>query len=171
MGHCIIIHYNLEYKYQIYRYASIVCASLCTMNDMHHVIVLILFFEIHIFCLDWPYNSREINRKATLIIGMSGKTTEIKDPENLSADPKKFAFDYSYWSHDGFTEQGDGYLQPGSTKYADQVCILRSLLCVCLLSHCSHSLLLFSSHTLVTVITSSSLHVLFCFWSYIVYVV
>ena len=62
---------------------------------------------------------------------MSGKTTAIKDPENLSADPKKFAFDYSYWSHDGFTEQGDGYLQPNSTNYADQVCILKLLLCVC----------------------------------------
>lgn len=43
--------------------------------------------------------------------------------------------------------------------------------CVCLLSHCSHCLLLFSSHTLITVITNSRLHVLFCFWSYIVYVV
>ena len=58
---------------------------------------------------------------------MSGNSTGIKDPENLSADPKKFAFDYSYWSHDGFTEQADGYLQANTSKYADQVCILQSL--------------------------------------------
>ena len=36
--------------------------------------------------------------------------------------PKLFAFDYSYWSHDGFTEKPDGYLIPSSSssKYASQ---------------------------------------------------
>lgn len=34
----------------------------------------------------------------------------------------KFTFDYSYWSHDGFTEKPDGYLIPASasSKYASQ---------------------------------------------------
>merc|ERR1711976_1147206 len=37
------------------------------------------------------------------------------------AEPKKFAFDYSYWSHDGFKERAsDGYLEEASSKYADQ---------------------------------------------------
>jgi hypothetical protein len=53
---------------------------------------------------------------------MSGNTTTIKDPENMKAEPKKFAFDFSYWSHDGYNEQSDGYLEPKDAKYADQVC-------------------------------------------------
>ena len=53
---------------------------------------------------------------------MDGNTTTIKDPENPKAAPKKFAFDYSYWSHDGYKERpADGYLEPTSAKYADQV--------------------------------------------------
>lgn len=48
-------------------------------------------------------------------------TTEIKDPENKKAAPKKFAFDFSYWSHDSFKEKADGYLEPANAKYADQV--------------------------------------------------
>ncbi|XP_005092304.1 kinesin-like protein KIF28P [Aplysia californica] len=67
-----------------------------------------------------PFNSREINRNAKLIIEMSGNQTIIKDPENMKAEPRKFAFDYSYWSHDGFKERADGYNEPASSKYADQ---------------------------------------------------
>ena len=70
------------------------------------------------------YNSREKNRNAALVINMKGSTTEIKDPENMGAEPKKFAFDYSYWSHDGFAERPDGYLEPAEPKYADQVRVL-----------------------------------------------
>ncbi|KAK7109966.1 hypothetical protein V1264_013912 [Littorina saxatilis] len=68
-----------------------------------------------------PFNSRESNRKAAVIIGMTGNSTSIKNPENLSAEPKKFAFDYSYWSHDGYKEEADGYLSPSAANYADQV--------------------------------------------------
>ena len=44
----------------------------------------------------------------------------------MSAEPKKFNFDFSYWSHDGFKEQADGYMVPDKShangnKYADQV--------------------------------------------------
>jgi len=73
------------------------------------------------FALNHPYNSRENTRNSTLIIEMIGSSTEIKDPENPNAEPRKFAFDYSYWSHDDFTERADGYLEPKSPKYADQV--------------------------------------------------
>ena len=52
---------------------------------------------------------------------MSGQNTEIKNPEEMSAEPKRFAFDHSYWSHDGFKERSDGYFEPDSAKYADQV--------------------------------------------------
>lgn len=52
---------------------------------------------------------------------MVGKTTYISDPGQPSAEPKKFSFDFSYWSHDGFKESDDGYLSPQSVAYADQV--------------------------------------------------
>ena len=52
---------------------------------------------------------------------MSGNTTEIRDPDNMSAPPKKFAYDHSYWSHDGYNERQDGYFEPANAKYADQV--------------------------------------------------
>lgn len=55
---------------------------------------------------------------------MSGNTTTITDPSSSAGDgdsAKTFSFDYSYWSHDGFTEQEEGYLAPSNSKYADQV--------------------------------------------------
>lgn len=67
------------------------------------------------------YNSREKARNASLIINMVGNSTEIKDPETPNAEPKKFAFDFSYWSHDCFKELDNGYLEPTEPKYADQV--------------------------------------------------
>jgi len=71
--------------------------------------------------LNCSYNARESARNATLVIQMNGKTTSIKDPENPSTAPKDFTFDFSYWSHDSFTERADGYNEPSSSKYADQV--------------------------------------------------
>ena len=53
---------------------------------------------------------------------MVGNTTEIQDsaaPDNV--EPHKLTFDYSYWSHDGFEENEDGYLAPVTPHYADQV--------------------------------------------------
>ncbi|XP_041367866.1 kinesin-like protein KIF28P [Gigantopelta aegis] len=51
---------------------------------------------------------------------MNGSQTEIQDPDNPGNKPKQFAFDYSYWSHDGFNEEPDGYLKPKDASYADQ---------------------------------------------------
>lgn len=39
----------------------------------------------------------------------------------------QFAFDFSYWSHDGFEEQADGYLSPTGAKYADQKNVFEDL--------------------------------------------
>ncbi len=55
-----------------------------------------------------PFNSREIAREAKLIIDMKGNTTYISDPSALTEEPKSFSFDFSYWSHDGFEDRGDG---------------------------------------------------------------
>ena len=52
---------------------------------------------------------------------MEKNTTVLIDPENPSADPRKFTFDYSYWSHDGFKVRDDGYCEPTTPKYCDQV--------------------------------------------------
>ncbi|XP_064614056.1 kinesin-like protein KIF28P [Liolophura sinensis] len=51
---------------------------------------------------------------------MDGAQTCLKDPDNPTAEPRKFAFDYSYWSHDQYTENSNGYLEPSGKKYADQ---------------------------------------------------
>ncbi|XP_011451723.3 kinesin-like protein KIF28P, partial [Magallana gigas] len=67
-----------------------------------------------------PHNDREKQRKATLIIDMKGNSTYIKNPEDLKAEPRSFAFDYSYWSHDEFKESSSGYLEPTGSRYADQ---------------------------------------------------
>ena len=69
----------------------------------------------------WRHNSREKQRNATLIIEMQDKSTTIKDPSAPEIEPKKFTFDFSYWSHDDFTEREDGYLTGTTARYADQV--------------------------------------------------
>ncbi|KAL5010885.1 hypothetical protein ScPMuIL_013190 [Solemya velum] len=55
---------------------------------------------------------------------MQGATTTITDP-NASEPPKKFTFDYSYWSHDGCKEESNGFFGPDTShpngrKFADQ---------------------------------------------------
>ena len=52
---------------------------------------------------------------------MKGESTYLQNPEEPDEEPKKFTFDYSYWSHDGFEERDDGYLAPSTPHYADQV--------------------------------------------------
>ena len=53
---------------------------------------------------------------------MTGNTTEIRDPAAPdNVEPRKFTFDYSYWSHDGFEEKEDGYFAAVTPEYADQV--------------------------------------------------
>eukprot|EP01135_Chromosphaera_perkinsii_P006545 Nk52_evm17s539 gene=Nk52_evmTU17s539 len=68
-----------------------------------------------------PFNQREKDRNAQCIIDMAQATTIITNPEApKGTEPKKFAFDYSYWSHDGFRTDDAGYMHPDSAKYADQ---------------------------------------------------
>lgn len=45
---------------------------------------------------------------------------DFSDPSNPS-DEKWFTFDHSYWSHDGYKTEKNGYLSPAEDKYADQV--------------------------------------------------
>lgn len=66
-----------------------------------------------------PFNARETGLNAYCCIDMNGPTTTITNPETKEAKP--FAFDESFWSHDGFEDDGTGYMRPLSgSKYADQ---------------------------------------------------
>ncbi|XP_065183829.1 kinesin-like protein KIF28 [Sycon ciliatum] len=67
-----------------------------------------------------PFNQREKQRNAKLIIDMNGATTYIQNPDNPSQPAHKFTFDFSYWSHDGYSETEDGVLEPDTDKYASQ---------------------------------------------------
>ncbi|CAD5220541.1 unnamed protein product [Bursaphelenchus xylophilus] len=68
-----------------------------------------------------PFNDREKQRNAQLIINMPNNTvTEIRDPNNPNDEPKRFTFDHSYWSHDGYKTEKNGYFSPANEKYADQ---------------------------------------------------
>ena len=49
-----------------------------------------------------PFNSREKAANSVTIIRMDGGDTYITNPEN--GQEKKYGFDYSYWSHDGFND-------------------------------------------------------------------
>jgi len=72
-----------------------------------------------------PFNSREKDMNAVLCVDMSGVNTIIKHPE--TKEPKTFAFDFSYWSHDGFKEGPDGELIKLSDKYATQEMVYKDL--------------------------------------------
>lgn len=74
-----------------------------------------------------PFNQREKNLGAQLCVGVDGSTTILQNPPDVAdesgkgKEPKRFTFDASFWSHDGFEEVEGGYCKalPGS-KYADQ---------------------------------------------------
>ncbi len=72
-----------------------------------------------------PFNQREKDRKAKMIIQMNGPSTKITNPAD--GDSKSFTFDYSYWSFDGSKDDKNGYSAPDSKhpngkKFCDQVC-------------------------------------------------
>jgi len=70
-----------------------------------------------------PFNEREKGTKCC--IDMKGPTTSIFDP-NTGAD-RPFTFDYSFWSHDGFDTNENGFMVPTSAKYADQNVVYEAL--------------------------------------------
>ena len=65
-----------------------------------------------------PFNTREKDNNSNCCIEMVQNQTTIKDE---LGQPRTFTFDHSFWSHDCYIEQEDGYLKPDSSgKYADQ---------------------------------------------------
>lgn len=73
-----------------------------------------------------PFNSREKGLGATCCIETEGPQTiahDLSPPEEGKGpkEPKKFTFDASFWSFDGFVEEPNGYMSPApGSKYADQ---------------------------------------------------
>lgn len=75
-----------------------------------------------------PFNNREKQMASQCIIEMDGNMTKITDPS--SGKDKKFYFDYSYWSHDGFVEDEDSGLlvkSSASSNYASQKLVFDDL--------------------------------------------
>ena len=50
---------------------------------------------------------------------MEGNVTRITNPDTRKVHT--FAYDYSYWSHDGCQENEEGLNVPTDDRYADQV--------------------------------------------------
>ncbi|KAL8426577.1 hypothetical protein Efla_001594 [Eimeria flavescens] len=75
-----------------------------------------------------PFNQREKDLGAVCCVSMAGNTTTISDLEGVEkSEPRTFAFDYSYWSHDGY-EEIDGYCRPlPGSNYADQSRVFNEL--------------------------------------------
>ena len=72
-----------------------------------------------------PFNTREKDSKSICNIEMNGNQTIIKDE---LGEPRTFTFDHSFWSHDCYIEQENGYLSPDSSgKYADQNFVFETL--------------------------------------------
>ncbi|XP_076324558.1 kinesin-like protein KIF28 isoform X2 [Tachypleus tridentatus] len=63
---------------------------------------------------------------------MEDATTFLSNPDTPNEEPKKFAYDFSYWSHDGYIEQDNGYCtandsHPNGRKFADQARVYEDL--------------------------------------------
>ena len=72
-----------------------------------------------------PFNTREKERNSVCCIDMpGGNQTIIRD--DLGKE-KKFTFDHSFWSHDGFRTLEDGYMEPEDDKYADQKIVFETV--------------------------------------------
>ena len=72
-----------------------------------------------------PFNTREKDNNSVCVIEMIGNQTTIK---NELGQPHTFTFDHSFWSHDCYIEEENGYLSPDkSGKYADQMFVYNAL--------------------------------------------
>ena len=73
-----------------------------------------------------PFNERELKGDSKCCVKMKGPTTVIFDPE--TGKEKPFTFDYSFWSHDSFDTDDNGYMSPKrGSNYADQKIVYEAL--------------------------------------------
>lgn len=69
------------------------------------------------------FNPREKELKCVRVVNMNSNQTVVKS--ETAGKEHMFAFDYSYWSFDGYKEEADGFLSqdsthPNGSKYCDQ---------------------------------------------------
>ncbi|KAL4226051.1 hypothetical protein ACF0H5_014039 [Mactra antiquata] len=58
---------------------------------------------------------------------MSENSTFVCNPSKRLDTSRQFTYDYSYWSHDGYTCAKDGYMKPTGDTYADQKRVFEDL--------------------------------------------
>ena len=66
-----------------------------------------------------PFNDREKERNSACCITMKNSTTIITDP--ATGKEKPYTFDFSFWSHDRFVTDEEGYMSKDGeySPYAD----------------------------------------------------
>ncbi|XP_022088583.1 kinesin-like protein KIF28P [Acanthaster planci] len=72
-----------------------------------------------------PFNQREFAANSKCVVSMEGNVTTITNPN--TGKEHTFAYDYSYWSHNGFQENEDGLNVPTDDHYADQRIVFNDL--------------------------------------------
>ncbi|XP_029702676.1 kinesin-like protein KIF28P [Takifugu rubripes] len=75
-----------------------------------------------------PFNKREKDAGSRCIVSMVSSSITIQDPRD-SQSRRSFSFDYAYWSHSGFVQDGRGLYvpeEPGG-RYADQNSVFKDL--------------------------------------------
>lgn len=65
-----------------------------------------------------PFSQREKDLDSKLCVKMVGNKTTLLDLEDPSNN-RDFVFDYSFWSHDGYSVQADGMFVAEEDYYAD----------------------------------------------------
>mmetsp|Transcript_104246 Transcript_104246/g.290386 ORF Transcript_104246/g.290386 Transcript_104246/m.290386 type:complete len:846 (-) Transcript_104246:100-2637(-) len=74
-----------------------------------------------------PFNEREKALNAEICVDMDGPTTTIRNLKLTDGSPTSFTFDESFWSHDGFEDDGTGYYKAKpNSKYADQAYVFNT---------------------------------------------
>ncbi|XP_026085621.1 kinesin-like protein KIF28P isoform X2 [Carassius auratus] len=75
-----------------------------------------------------PFNKRERDAGSRCIISITSNNISIQDPRNPQ-NSRIFTFDYTYWSHSGFSRNKDGLFVSEETggRYADQASVFLDL--------------------------------------------
>lgn len=71
-----------------------------------------------------PFNEREKSKNCQLCVKMEGNQTFLIDEDGKE---RPFTYDYSFWSHDQFENDENGYSFALGSKYADQALVFDKL--------------------------------------------
>lgn len=79
-----------------------------------------------------PFTEKERQRGSKRIVDIEQNTIALDSPKHGASSLKKFTFDYSYWSHDGFKRNNEGVnvpdpSHPNCSKYVGQEKVFEDL--------------------------------------------